>query len=50
VGRIEESLPLFARAFELREEWRELVPRLPAAGLLPDDPSLVRRIVSLGER
>ena len=45
VGRVEESLPLFAQAYELRPEWRELVPRLPAAGLLPDDEELVRRIV-----
>lgn len=48
VGRIDESLPLFAKSFELRPEWRELVPRLPAAELLPDDPDLVRKIVEAG--
>ncbi len=48
VGRIDESLPLFAESFELRPEWRELVPRLPAAELLPDDPDLVRKIVEAG--
>ena len=44
-GRVDESLPLFAEAFRLRPEWRELVPRLPAAELLPDDPELVARIL-----
>jgi uncharacterized Ntn-hydrolase superfamily protein len=45
VGRVEESLPLFAEAFRLRPEWKELVPRLPAAELLPDDPSLIATIL-----
>lgn len=48
VGRVDEALPLFARAYELRGEWRTLVRRLPAAGLLPDDPALVRRIIGAG--
>jgi hypothetical protein len=48
VGRIEESLPLFAESFAMRPEWRELVPRLPAAELLPDDPDVIRKIVEAG--
>ncbi len=48
VGRVEESLPLFAESFRLRPEWRELVPRLAPARLLPDDPELIQRIVSAG--
>lgn len=48
VGRVDESLPLFAESFTLRPEWMELVPRLPAAELLPDDPDLVRKIVQAG--
>ena len=43
--RVEEALPLFARAFEMQPSWRELTPRLPASGLLPDDADLIRRIV-----
>jgi uncharacterized Ntn-hydrolase superfamily protein len=43
-GRIEESLPLFARAYAQDPNWRELVRRLPAAGQLPDDPALIARI------
>ena len=46
-GREEEAMPLFAEAFERWPLWRELVQRLPAAGLLPEDEELMRRIVSL---
>ncbi len=46
VGRVEESLPLFAEAFRLRPEWKELVPRLPTAELLPADPELIERILN----
>lgn len=45
-GREAEAIPLFARAFEMWPLWRELVRRLPAAGLLPDDPELMERITS----
>ncbi len=38
--RVDEALPLFARAFALEPGWRELTRRLPRAGLLPDDPAL----------
>jgi uncharacterized Ntn-hydrolase superfamily protein len=48
-GRVEESLPLFARAFEMWPDWRILVERLPEAGLLPDDPGLIDRIVAAGK-
>jgi uncharacterized Ntn-hydrolase superfamily protein len=45
-GSEEEALPLFASAFEQWPRWRELVQRLPASGLLPDDPALMRRIIA----
>jgi uncharacterized Ntn-hydrolase superfamily protein len=45
-GREDEALPLFADAFERWPAWRELVQRLPASGLLPDDPALMERIRS----
>jgi uncharacterized Ntn-hydrolase superfamily protein len=48
IGRVDESIPLFARAFEMFPEWRILVPRLPAAGLLPDDEGVIRRIEAAG--
>ncbi|MFQ5746880.1 MAG: DUF1028 domain-containing protein [Gemmatimonadota bacterium] len=47
-GRVDESLPLFAKAYRMREDWRTLVPRLVAAELLPDDPAMIDRIVSAG--
>jgi uncharacterized Ntn-hydrolase superfamily protein len=48
VGRVDESLPLFAEAFGIRPQWRELVPRLVPAQLLPDDAEMVAKIVSIG--
>ena len=44
--RVDESLPLFTRAFELEPGWRELTPRLPRSGLLPDDDALIKRLTS----
>ena len=47
-GRMEEALPRFARAFALESpRWAVLTPRLPAAGLLPDDPELLEAILSV---
>ncbi|MCB1844615.1 MAG: DUF1028 domain-containing protein [Halioglobus sp.] len=46
-GNVDDSLPLFRRAFAMWSPWRELVQRLPAAGLLPDDPALMQRILAL---
>lgn len=46
-GRVDESLPLFKKAFDMRPLLRELVQRLPAAGLLPDDPELMERTLSV---
>lgn len=47
MGRVDDSLPRFQKAFRLHAPWRELVPRLPKSGLLPDDPALIKRITSL---
>jgi uncharacterized Ntn-hydrolase superfamily protein len=46
-GDVEASLPLFRRAFRAHPPWRELLRRLPAAGLFPDDPALIQRITNL---
>lgn len=43
-GRVEEALPLFKQVFAREPKWAELVGRLPASGLLPDDPKLLERI------
>ena len=42
--RVDEALPLFAKAFSLEPSWRELTGRLPASNLLPNDPKLIERI------
>ena len=47
MNRVDEALPIFAKAFRLHPRWRELTPRLPGAGLLPDDPKLIARIVGV---
>ena len=49
VKRMDESLPLFARVFAADPSWRELTRRLPAAGLLPEDPKLLERILGAGK-
>jgi uncharacterized Ntn-hydrolase superfamily protein len=46
MGRMDEALPLFDKAFAIDRNWARLTPRLRAVGLLPDDPKLVDRIVS----
>ncbi len=45
-GRVAESLPLFEQAFAMWPQWRELVTRLPASGLLPDDEELMQKILA----
>lgn len=46
-GRVDESLPLFRKAFDKWPLWRELVQRLPASDLLPDDPALMQKILAV---
>ena len=48
MGRVDESLPLFRRVFAMDRNWITLTPRLPKSGLLPDDPKLIQKIVSVG--
>jgi tetratricopeptide (TPR) repeat protein len=46
-GRVDESLPLFRRAFAQDSNWVELVRRLPKAGQLPKDEKLIQRILAV---
>ena len=50
LGRVEEALPLFRRAFAQDENWRTLVPRLVDAGQFPADAAMVRRVTELDAR
>jgi hypothetical protein len=47
-GDVDGARELLARAFADDPGWRELVPRLVPAGLMPDDPDLMARILSPG--
>lgn len=46
-GRVEEALPRFERTFAADPRWAVLTPRLPVSGLLPEDPELLGRILSV---
>ncbi len=46
-GKEEEALKLFVDVFARDDRWARLVPRLPAAGLLPDDPRKIEKILSM---
>ena len=48
MGRVDDSLPLFRKVFAMDRNWLTLTPRLPKSGLLPDDPKIIERIVSVG--
>lgn len=50
MGRVDESLPLFRKVFAMDRNWITLTPRLPKSGLLPDDPKVIQKIVSVGPR
>jgi uncharacterized Ntn-hydrolase superfamily protein len=46
-GQEDRALPIFRDVFAREERWARLVPRLPAAGLLPDDPKKIEKILSV---
>jgi uncharacterized Ntn-hydrolase superfamily protein len=47
-GQLETALPIFQSVFAEEERWRKLTPRLPASGLLPNDPEMIDAILSVG--
>jgi uncharacterized Ntn-hydrolase superfamily protein len=44
-GREDDAAPILRRAFESHSGWIELLKRLPAAGLFPDDGELIARLI-----
>ena len=46
-GQEERALPIFRDVFAREERWARLVPRLPAAGLLPGDPKKIEKILAV---
>lgn len=49
-GQEEQALAIFRDVFAREERWARLVPRLPAAGLLPDDAAKIEKILSVAKR
>jgi len=45
LGRVDEALPIFRDVFARNKDWATLLPRLPRAGLLRDDPDMLDRIL-----
>jgi len=44
-GREDDAAPILHRAFDAHAGWIELLKRLPAAGLFPDDGELIARLI-----
>jgi uncharacterized Ntn-hydrolase superfamily protein len=49
-GQEDRAMPIFRDVFALEERWARLVPRLPASGLLPDDPKKIEKILSVAPK
>jgi len=47
IGRVEDALPIFKQVFKKETAWATLTPRLVPSKLLPDDPALLKRILSV---
>jgi uncharacterized Ntn-hydrolase superfamily protein len=47
IGREAEAASIFKAVFAKEPVWADLLARLPAAGLFPNDPALVQRIQKL---
>ncbi len=50
VGKLNASLPLFKEVFKNAPQWMEVTRRLPAAGLLPNDPALLKKILNVNKK
>lgn len=49
-GRIEDALPIFQRVFAAEPRWIPLIERLAPAGLLPNDPAVIERILNMASK
>lgn len=49
-GQEEKALAIFRDVFAREDRWARLVPRLPASGLLPDNPEKIKKILSVAPR
>ncbi|MFO7630997.1 MAG: DUF1028 domain-containing protein [Caldilinea sp.] len=46
-GQVAAALPYLHQVYLAHPVWRELVPRLADAGLLPQDPAILRRLIEI---
>lgn len=46
-GKVEESLPLFKKAFSADKRWAELLKRLPGVDQFPKDKELMKKILKV---
>ncbi len=46
IDRADEAIPYLRRAQAQHDRWADLLRRLPASGLLPDDDALIERLTS----
>jgi uncharacterized Ntn-hydrolase superfamily protein len=47
-GRVEEAAAALSKAYAVSDDWRELLRRIPH--MLPDDPTVVERLLQAGRR
>ena len=47
IGREADAMPIFRAVFAKEPVWADLLARLPAAGLFPNDAALIARIQAL---
>jgi uncharacterized Ntn-hydrolase superfamily protein len=45
-GQEDQARALLAKSFGRHDGWKELLRRLPAAGMFPDDPALIERLLA----
>lgn len=46
-GNLDEALPIFRQVFRSNPDWAEMVQRLPASGLLKEDPAMMQAILAM---
>lgn len=49
-GRVDESLPIFKWIFERDHNWAILVPRLPGVDILPNNDTVIDKILSVATK
>ncbi len=45
MNEVDRSLPIFTEVFTRDVSWRDVVPRLVSADVLPDDPTIIKKIM-----